>query len=363
MQNKIFLKEAYFGEKETEILSSGELSASLFTYSTGVKAVRIKNGKGSIVVLPYMGQMVWRAEFLGYEMTMKTIFDEPIQAKDVFHETYGCFLMHCGLTAMGNPTAEDDHTPHGELPICKYDTVFLVAGEDEAGKYIGISGVYTHKSCYAYNYDFSPLVKLYEDSTYLDVTVSFTNNKDVPLEYYYLCHVNHRPVNGATLCYTADRKAIKVNHEVPDDYFCKKDADATNAYLDMLDENPAIMDKVGAPYQCYRPEIVFYAKYDADENGNAYTMQINPDGYSTFVVHRPEELPYGIRWISRTEDEDTMGMVLPATCEHLGKLYCQRNNQQSYLAKGETMTYHVVTGYLTPEQTKVMEAKIHSMGF
>ena len=111
MQNKIILKESYFGVEETEILSSGEFSASLFTYSTGVKAVRIKNAKGSFVVLPYMGQMIWRAEFLGYEMTMKTIFDEPIPAKSVFHETYGCFLMHCGLTAMGNPTAEDDHLP------------------------------------------------------------------------------------------------------------------------------------------------------------------------------------------------------------------------------------------------------------
>ena len=363
MQNKIILKESYFGVEETEILSSGEFSASLFTYSTGVKAVRIKNAKGSFVVLPYMGQMIWRAEFLGYEMTMKTIFDEPIPAKSVFHETYGCFLMHCGLTAMGNPTAEDDHLPHGELPICKYDSAYIITGEDEVGKYIGISGVYTHKLCYTYDYEFSPMLKLYEGSTYIDITVNFTNNKDVPLEYYYLCHINHRPVNGARLCYTADRKKIKVNHEVPDGYFSKADADATNAYLNMLDENPAIMDKIGEPYQCYRPEIVFYAQYDADEFGNAYTMQVNPDGYSTFVIHRPEELPYGIRWISRTEDEDTMGMVLPATSEHLGRTYCRRNNQQKYLAKGESVTYHMVTGYLTPEQSKAMEEKIHSLGF
>ncbi len=363
MENKIYLYERFFTDKETTVATYGKLSASLFTYSTGVKAVKIRNDKGSITVLPYMGQMVWRADFNGYEMTMKTIYDEPMPAKEVFHETYGAFLMHCGLTAMGNPTAEDSHIPHGELPICKYDKVWLVCGEDEGGKYIGMSGIYSHKRCYDTNYDFSPLVKLYESKTYIDIQASITNNKDVPLEYYYLCHINHRPVDGATLSYTADRKSIKVNHEVPDNYFSQEDRDRSNAYLDMLDKDPGIMDKVGAEGQSYRPEIVFNCKYTADENGNAYTMQINPDGNATFVRHNPSELPFGVRWISRTDDEDAMGMVLPATAEHLGKLYCQRNNQQSYLKKGETVTYTMRTGYLTPSEASEMESKIKSLGF
>ena len=361
--NKFYLYEDFFTRDEKEILSFGKLSASLFTYSTGVKAVRLKNDRGSIVLLPYMGQMIWRAEFDGYDMTMKTIFEEPIPAKECFHETYGCFLMHCGLTAMGNPTTEDTHTPHGELPICKYQTVYLVSGEDEGGKYVGLSGVYTHKSCYALNYDFSPLVKIYEGKTVINIDASFTNNKDVPLEYFYLCHINHRPIDGATLEYTADRKSIKVNHEVPEDYFSKEDADASNAYLAELDKNPGIMDKVGAEGQCYRPEIVFKCTYTPDENGNAYTMQYDKGGHSTFVIHRPEELPFGIRWISRTEDEDTMGMVLPATCEHLGRLYCQRNGQSRFLGKGETVTYRMQTGLLNSAEADNMYKKIKSMGY
>ena len=361
--NKLFLYEDFFERGEREILSFGKLSASLFTYSTGVKAVRLRNDRGAIVMLPYMGQIVWRAEFDGYDMTMKTIFDEPIQAKETFEETYGCFLMHCGLTAMGNPTAEDNHKPHGELPICKYDTVYLVSGEDEGGKFIGLSGVYTMKSCYAVNYDFSPLVKIYEGKTVLDISVSFTNNKDVPLEYYYLCHINHRPVDGARLEYTADRSSIKVNHEVPEGYFSEADAAATNRYLNELDKNPAIMDEVGAMGQSYRPEIVFNCKYSADENGNAYTMQYNKNGPSTFVIHRPEELPYGVRWISRTEDEDAIGMVLPATSEHLGKLYCQRNGQSKFLAKGETVNYRIVTGLLNADEADSMLKTIKAMGY
>jgi hypothetical protein len=363
MANKIYLYERFFTEGESEIFSSGSLKATLFTYSTGVKAVKISNELGSMTVLPYMGQMVWRADFRGYEMTMKSIYDEPMPARDVFHETYGGFLMHCGLTAMGNPTAEDTHTPHGELPICKYNKAWLVFGEDEGGKYLGISGVYLHKRCYEANYEFSPLVKIYEGKTYIDIEVNFKNNKDVPLEYYYLCHINHRPVNGARLSYTADRSSIKVNHEVPDNYFCEADRDKTNAYLDMLDKDQSLMDKMGEDYQAYRPEIVFNCTYTADENGNAYTMQINPDKTATYVSHRPAELPYGVRWISRTDDEDALGMVLPATAEHMGRLYCQRNNEQSYLKQGESVTYRMRTGYLTPSEAEKMEEKIKSMGF
>lgn len=363
MQSKIYLYEKFFTEKETEIFKANGLSASIFIYSTGVKAVKIKNEKGSATLLPYMGQMIWRADFNGYELTMKSIHDEPIQAKECYAETYGCFLMHCGLTAMGNPTSEDTHTPHGELPVCKYDSVYIVYGNDEKGNYIGLSGVYTNKAAFERNYEFIPLIKLYENKTYFDIEVKFTNNKDVPLEYYYLCHINHRPVDGAKLEYTADRKTIKVNHEVPEGYFDEKGAKATNDYLDRLDKNPALMDDIGAEGQAYRPEIVFSMKYTADENGNAYTMQINPDKTATYVIHRPEELPYGVRWITRTDDEDAIGMVLPATAEHFGKLYCQRNNQQRYLKRGETVTYKMQTGYLDEAGASAMLDKIKSMGF
>ncbi len=361
--NKFYLYEDIFDKGEREVFSDGELSARVFTYSTGVKAVRLANGRGSVIFLPYMGQMIWRAEFDGYDMTMKTIFDAPIPAKNVFGETYGCFLMHCGLTAMGNPTAEDDHLPHGELPIAKYDSVYLVSGEDDGGKYLGLSGVYSCKSCYALNYDFSPLVKIYEGRTVIDIGVTFTNKKDVPLEYYYLCHINHRPVDGATLEYTADRGSIKVNHEVPSGYFSAEDAAATNAYLDALDKDPSIMDKVGADGQCYRPEIVFKCNYTADSDGKAYTLQYDKGGHSTFVIHYPEQLPYGVRWISRTEDEDTMGMVLPATSEHLGRNYCRRNGQQRYLPKGESVSYHMQTGLLSEQEAERMYNKIKALGY
>ena len=360
MKSKTYLKESYFGEKETEILQFGSLKASLFTYSTGVKAVRLSNEKGNLVMLPYMGQMIWRMTFLGRELTMKSIYDEPMPAKETYGETYGCFMIHCGLTAMGNPTAEDNHLPHGELPVAKYHTVFLESGEDEKGKYIALGGVYSHKRCFETNYDFSPLVKLYEGATSISVDASFTNHKDLPLEYFYLCHINHRPQNGSTLSYSAPRDTIIVNHEVPEGYDAVNGG-KTNAFLDKLDKNPGLMDKVGNPEEAYMPEIVFCCFYKADEEGNAYTMQVMPEGDSVYVIHRPEELPFGVRWIARTKDEDAMGMVLPATAEHKGYLYCKEKGYSRFVATGETVTFHMETGLQDKAATEAMQKKIDAI--
>ena len=362
MQGRINLFSEQFSEKEKVVFTKGEFSVSTFVYSTGVKAVRLSNGKGYIVLLPFMGQMIWDAEFMGRSLVMKSIYDEPEICYDTYGESYGCFLMHCGLTAMGNPTPEDTHLPHGELPVAHYDVAYLVSGNDEKGAYIGIGGTYSHKRCFELYYEFSPLVKLYAGKTEIEAEVRFTNLKDLPMEYFYLCHINHLPVDGAKLQYTADRKKIITHHEVPENY-PKQYADATNAYLKALDKDITLMDDIGGKGQSYHPEIVFTCFYSADENGDAYTMQVNPDGTATYVCHRPSELPYGVRWISRTREEDALGMVLPATAQHMGYLYCKANGQEKCLQTDESVVYHIRTGLLDKPSADAMQDKIKKLGF
>ena len=212
---KTYLRDHFFTDRETTLVEAGELKATRFTYSTGVKAVRIVNAKGSATLLPFMGQAVWRCDFLGRELTMKSIYDEP-QAGAAYGETYGFFIMHCGLTAMGNPTAADTHPGHGELPLARYERAWVETGADDKGPWIAVGGVYTHRRCFEANYTFRPTVRLRAGATALEIDVSFTNQKDLPLEYYYLCHINHRPVDGARLLYTADPRKAIVNHEVPE---------------------------------------------------------------------------------------------------------------------------------------------------
>lgn len=350
---KINLYRDMFSKEERLLYESASLMASMFTYSTGVEAVILRNNKGCITLLPFMGQMIWRADFLGHELTMNSIYDEPELCRDSFKESYGCFLMHCGLTAMGNPTEKDTHLPHGELPIANYKNVYISIGTDEKGEYIALGGTCTHKRAFEYNYTFSPECRLYAGASTIESNISFTNHKDLPLEYYYLCHVNHRPVDGSKLYYTAKHENIVAHHEVPENY-PDKQAKLTNMYLDKLDKNMSIMDVIDKNTQSYAPEIVFTCRYDADSEGYAHTLQLLPDGYACYLRHRPDELPYGIRWIARTKDEDALGMVLPATAEHKGLLYCRDNGQENYLNPGETVVYHVKTGLLSPEESRAM---------
>lgn len=357
MTSKIDLYKNFFAEKEKQVASSGALKATLFKYSNGIEAVRLSNDKGYVTLLPYMGQMIWDMEFLGHNMVMKSIYDEPEICYESYGESYGCFLMHCGLTAMGNPTAEDTHTPHGELPIAKYKEAYIILGEDEKGRYISLGGKYTHKRAFEHDYEFCPECRLYENASTIDMIITFTNHKDLPLEYFYLCHINYRPVDGAKLYYTAKHENIVAHHEVPEGY-PKALADKTNAYLDALDKDASIMDTIDRETQSYAPEIVFTCKYDADENGDAHTMQLLPDGYSCYVSHKPSELPFGIRWISRTTDEDALGMVLPATAQHMGYLYCKEKGLEKYLESNASITYHITTGILSPEESNIIKNKI-----
>ena len=357
MVNKINLYKEFFAENEKTLITAGELKVTLFRYSTGIEAVKLSNKKGYVTLLPFVGQQIWDMEFLGHNLVMKSIYDEPEICKDFYGESYGCFLMHCGLTAMGNPASEDTHTPHGELPIAKYKEAYILSGEDEKGKYISLSGIYSHKRAFEINYEFSPECRLYEDASTVEMTVNFTNKKDLPLEYFYLCHVNYRPIDGAKLYYTAKHENITAHHEVPDNY-PKELKDKTNAYLDKLDKDTSIMDIIDSNIQSYAPEIVFTCKYDADEEGNAHTMQLLPDGFACYVCHKPGELPFGVRWIARTEDEDALGMVLPATAQHMGYIYCKENGQEKYIMKGETVTYHIKTGILSPEESNKIKDKI-----
>jgi len=357
LKNKINLYKEFFTEKEKTIFENGSLKVSLFKYSTGIEAVKLMNSKGYVTLLPFVGQQIWDMEFLGHNMVMKSIYDEPMVCKDFYGESYGCFLMHCGLTAMGNPTAEDTHTPHGELPIATYKDVYVIFAEDEKGKYISLSGSYFHKRAFEHNYEFSPECRLYEDASTIEMIINITNHKDLPLEYFYLCHINYRPVDGAKLYYTAKHENIVAHHEVPDNY-PKGLADKTNAYLDKLDRDMSLVDTIDSDSQSYAPEIVFTCKYDADEDGNAHTMQLLPDGYSCYVSHKPEELPFGVRWIARTEDEDALGMVLPATAQHMGYLYCKQHGLEKYIDSKKSVTFHITTGILSPDESEIIKNKI-----
>src|ERR1700748_2955929 len=97
------------------LLQAGPISARAFRYATGVEAVTVTTPRAEVTVLPFKGHQVWRAAVDGREVAMKSLFDEP-QATTDYLATYGAFLIHCGISAMGGPSVGDSHPLHGEIP-------------------------------------------------------------------------------------------------------------------------------------------------------------------------------------------------------------------------------------------------------
>jgi hypothetical protein len=355
---RIHLQRGLFGEKEKTVLEHGSLTVSAFTYSTGVEALRLKNGRGEIVLLPYQGQQVWSASFDGRELTMRSMFAEPVPTRD-YLATYGAFLVHCGITAMGVPGPEDHHPLHGELPNAPYAGAYLEAGSDAGGGWVGVGGRYQHTLAFNRNYAAEPLVKLHEGASLIEILMRVTNLMHVDMELMYMMHVNFRPVDRGRLVYSArpNPTEVKTHVSIPSHMQSSGSGSRLMEFLKRLEANPSL-HHVLAPDLCFDPEIVFTIRYRADSEGWAHSMQVHPDGWASYIRHRPQELDYGIRWIARNADQDALGLVLPATAEHKGHAAAKAKGQLRSVRGGDTVEFHAEAGLLRAEEAKAMETRI-----
>src|ERR1700678_1454534 len=164
----VSLRRSQFAEKERECVRAGGLSASLFRYDTGIEAIRLSNARGSVVVLPSMGQIVWSATFDGVELAMQSMFREPRPAK-VIVETYGCLAYHAGLLRNGVPSAEDTHILHGEMPCAEMDEAGLACGTDERGPWIAVTGAREYAMGFGAHYLATPRVVLRSGATDFEI--------------------------------------------------------------------------------------------------------------------------------------------------------------------------------------------------
>ncbi|MBN1837506.1 MAG: DUF4432 family protein [Spirochaetales bacterium] len=339
-------------------MESGELSATGFRYDTGVAALRLRNRRGEALLLPYQGQQVWDARFDGRVLTMKSQFSDPI-ATEEYLRNYGAFLLHCGASAIGNPGPEDRHPLHGELPNAQYDSAALVLGTDADGPYVGLTGGYRHTVAFGCSYRAEPLLKLHAGSAVLHGSITFTNLKHTPMELMYLAHLNFRPVDLGRLVYTAPcaPQSAAVRTRLP------RGLQAPNGYaafLERLKRDPAIHHTLD-PAHVYDPEVVVYLRYRADSDGWAHTLLVHPDGYAYYVGHRPSELDHAVRWISRTPDNDAIGIVLPATAEADGYAAEKAKGNLKMLPGGESKRFSFRAGLLTPEQAQECAQRIEAL--
>jgi hypothetical protein len=345
---RIDLQRHFFDSEHRTLLTHGNITVTAFRYPSGVEALEVKNSRLDFIFTPFKGQQIWHLKVDGREISMQTGVTEP-QNTMTYLKNYGGFLYHCGMISFGAPDAEHPH--HGEIPNEIYNTAYITAGEDECGKYITLGGSHEHNVAFIRHYRFSPEIKLYENGTVFLIDVTFENLRAYPLEYMYLCHINFRPMDGARLVASTRYDSDHITLYRP------TGSEKLDRYVASLEADPSLMTTVGGEEQCYDPEICFGITFEPDECGRAYTMQDTGDG-ACYVSHPTDVLPYAIRWISRTENEQAMGMCLPATGEHLGYRNAREKGQIKTLAPNATLEFRIEAGWLDKADAAKITEKI-----
>ncbi|MCI0756945.1 aldose 1-epimerase family protein [Teichococcus vastitatis] len=331
-------------EAERRVLTAGELTAGLFRYGTGVPALRLRNGRGEVVVLPWMGGMIWSAQFDGVDLAMQSGFDAPRPASTIA-ETYGCFAFHSGLLRNGVPSAEDDHPAHGEFPCAAMDRAFLECGEDEGGAFLRLVSVREHVMGFGAHYLAQPRVTLRPGDSLFDIGLSVRNLSGKPMELMYMCHVNFAFVPGGRCVqpvpFTPERTVVRravPAHVRPDPGYL--------ALIDDLARDPARMAVLGEP-ELYDPEQVFYLKRPGtDARGDTHLMLQRPQGDGFALSYPPAAFPHTVRWILNDPDQKVAAFALPSTCEPEGYAAEQRKGHVRQLPPGGQAEFRVRAGYL-----------------
>jgi hypothetical protein len=351
------LLPGFFTEKERAFVDAKHgLSASLFRFESGVEAVRLKNAVGELVMLPFQGQQIWNAVMRGRTLTMRSMFSQP-QANVPYLQSYGAFFLHCGFTAIGPAIAPtDDYPLHGELPQARYQRAHIALGEDARGPFIALGGGYQHTIAFACNYLAEPCVKLYADSSLFEISMRVTNLKRSAQEYMYLGHINFRPVNGGRLVYSAHvtPQTVRVRTSIPPHIAAKP---GYRELLNILAVQPELHHTFSAELQ-YDPEAVFSIDYLADAHGHGHTLHVLPDGSGDYVRHRVDVLDKVLRWLSRTPDQDALGMAEVATAEVEGFAAEKAKGNVKTLEAGAVWNAVMDVGALSAAETQSKEREI-----
>ena len=320
----------------------GEFSISTFKYASGIEALTVKNARGEIIVLPFKGQQIWRAIFDGRDLTMKSMFDEPVDTQ-VYLETYGAFLIHCGLTGLGAPGPEDHHPLHGELPNAPFQSAWLEL--DASGQKVTIGGSYQYTVAFSTNYRAAARIAMPAGSALLDVSLSVENLKNTAMDLMYLAHANFRPVDFGELIYSAiyNADSVRVRRSIPAHISPKPDY---KEFIAQLAESPELHHSL-SPDLAFDPEVVFTIDMLPGADGWAHAMQKRPDGTADYICFQPDQAPIATRWICRTPDQDGLGVAFPSTSEVEGYTAEKAKGQVVELAGEQVWKIDMKMGLLT----------------
>jgi hypothetical protein len=335
MITRLPLWRQLFSEQPRTLLVNDDFTVTAFRYASGVEGLRIENARGHLVILPWLGQMIWDAEFDGRDLTMRNMFSEPKPATEVV-ATYGCFAFHSGLLANGCPSPQDTHPLHGEMACAAMDEAWL---ELEVGC-LRVAGRYEYVMGFGHHYEARPAVVLHKASALFDIQMEVTNLASVAMPLQYMCHMNYAYVAGATFSQNIPDEALSLRESVP---VHVQPTESWQAFNQRILQGEASVATLNEPHY-YDPEIVFFAdKLDRYTNNPEFRM-MTPDGTTFITRFSSAELNYVTRWILCNGDQQVAAFALPATCRPEGFLAAQRNGSLISLASRQTRTFSVTTG-------------------
>ncbi|MDT3766520.1 aldose 1-epimerase family protein [Gleimia hominis] len=330
-------KEAFSNEPQVFLKNDG-FKVEGKRYRTGIESLTLGNERGYVEVLPFMGQIIWDANFDGHSLRMKNMFEEPHPAKEIT-DTYGCFAFHSGILSAGCPSPEDTHQMHGEFPCAPMDRCWLEVSEN--GDAISAVSSYEYVKGFGDHYRARPSVTLHADSGLFDIGLSVTNLSEyMPLSMQYMCHMNYAFVENGKLDQSIGKGAFQLRRSIP--AHVKPTKEWTQLNEDIISGKVDADDLSAA--EGFDPEIVYFAD-DLPQYGEdmKFTMT-SPDGTVFTTQFKSSDFQVATRWILYNPDQQVAAFVLPGTSRPEGFLAAEKAGTIVKVDPGATRTFAVTTG-------------------
>ncbi len=345
MKYTIQLNPDMFSSKENKLFEGNGIQLRTFLYSTGVEAVRITVGRGEYVWLPFYAQQIWSWKIDGIEQKFEGFIEEPRYDAKNFGENYGAFLIHCGLTAMGNPGEKDTHPQHGELPLARYNLAWIEISDDESP--VTLCGTYQHFVPFEAKYLFTPKVKLHKEGKAAVVEGQLKNLQKTALPYMYLNHINFSMHDVQNLQYDISeisRETTVVLDEV----------------IPGIKADPRKFLEVSSDV-VYDPELVAIIRNDKSRNNGVIVNKAVKKTDSFFWnAIRVAELDHTVVWLTQTPDRSACGFSLPATAGPRGLAEEAAEGNIKTLPAGDSLVFSFGFGF--DDNDEIINAVIKMLG-
>ena len=335
MNGRIALQREYFTKQPTVIYESDDFKTTMFKYNSGVEGLELKNSRGRMVVLPYMGQMIWDLEFDGFNMKMKSMYSEPKKGTCIL-DTYGCFTYHAGLVRNGCPSPEDDHILHGEMPCANMDAAWLEITDTS----LKITGSVEYVKGFGHHYAANPSATMFSGKSHIEIGMDVKNLAAYEMPLQYMCHSNYAYIPNGVFSQNIPDSAIVLRQTIPAHIH---PTPQWKAFNDELLESKIPIKVLNRP-EMYDPEIVFFADRIDQYQKKAYFEVKSPDDVTLYSEFDTTDLKYATRWINYNLDQQVGAFVLPATCRPEGFLAAKKAGTLIMLEPGKQKSFRIILG-------------------